>query len=291
MRKLLSVTLALVLVCLSAWPVAASTAYTVRPGDTLYNIALRFGVSVSDITNANGITNPDLIFVGQVLVIPGGSTGSTTTGGTSSGKCGSVYTVQHGDTLNLIANKCGSSVSAIANANQLANPNLIFAGQRLTIPSGSSLPSPTPAPAPAPAPAPTPAPAPQPSSHGLTATLTLCNPEKPSFAATLERICFRELVVNNTDGPVGYSILGVQATNAATGATQFQTSWQGDLAVPARGTGPADGGWEDGIYISVPGTYRLQLAVCFATPDTCYLGTGWEVLTSGVNVNVVVWTP
>lgn len=281
MRKLLSVSLALVLVCLSAWPVAAGTAYTVRPGDTLYNIALRFGVSVSDISSANGITNPNLIFVGQVLVIPGGSTGGTTTGGTSSGTCGSVYTVQRGDTLNLIANKCGSSVSAIANANQLANPNLIFAGQRLTIPGGSSLPAPTPAPAPAP----------QPSSHGLTATLTLCNPEKPSFAATIERICFRELVVNNTDGPVGYSILGVQATNVATGATQFQTSWQGDLSVPARGTGPADGGWEDGIYISVPGTYRLQLAVCLATPATCYLGTGWEVLTSGVNVNVVVWTP
>ena len=47
--------------------------YTVQPGDSLYGIAARFGVSVQAIIQANNITNPNLIHVGQVLVIPGGS--------------------------------------------------------------------------------------------------------------------------------------------------------------------------------------------------------------------------
>jgi peptidoglycan/xylan/chitin deacetylase (PgdA/CDA1 family) len=43
----------------------------VRPGDTLYSIAERFGVTVESIIEANGLTDPNYLFVGQVLVIPG----------------------------------------------------------------------------------------------------------------------------------------------------------------------------------------------------------------------------
>jgi LysM repeat protein len=46
--------------------------YTVKRGDTLFRIALHFGVSQAVIIAANGITNPNRINVGQVLVIPGG---------------------------------------------------------------------------------------------------------------------------------------------------------------------------------------------------------------------------
>jgi hypothetical protein len=138
----------------------------------------------------------------------------------------------------------------------------------------------------------TPTPAPVNTSHGLTGQLTLCNPEKPSFAATIERICFRETLFNTTGAPVQYGILGVQATNLSGGPNQFQTSWRGDnLFVPAGGQGPAGGNWEDGIYITQPGTYRLQLAVCFSSVDGCLAGTGWETITSGVNVTVVFWQP
>lgn len=49
----------------------AGLRYTVQPGDTLYSIAERFAVSVDLIVQANGLTDPDYIFVGQVLVIPG----------------------------------------------------------------------------------------------------------------------------------------------------------------------------------------------------------------------------
>lgn len=48
----------------------ASAAYTVRPGDTLSGIAARFGVSVSDLAGANGITNPDRVLAGKVLTVP-----------------------------------------------------------------------------------------------------------------------------------------------------------------------------------------------------------------------------
>lgn len=73
MLRLLIVLIAIVLVVLSVVPLRAqgSTTYVVQPGDTLYRIALRFGVSVAALQQVNGISNPSLIFVGQVLLIPG----------------------------------------------------------------------------------------------------------------------------------------------------------------------------------------------------------------------------
>ena len=44
--------------------------YVVQPGDTIFSIASRFGVSVDDILRANGLTSPNFIFVGQTLRIP-----------------------------------------------------------------------------------------------------------------------------------------------------------------------------------------------------------------------------
>jgi peptidoglycan-N-acetylglucosamine deacetylase len=49
----------------------AGLRYTVQPGDTLYSIAERYAVSVDLIVHANGLTDPDYIFVGQILVVPG----------------------------------------------------------------------------------------------------------------------------------------------------------------------------------------------------------------------------
>ncbi len=51
--------------------VHAQTEYTVQPGDTLSRIASRTGASVADIMDANGLANPNLIYVGQALIIPG----------------------------------------------------------------------------------------------------------------------------------------------------------------------------------------------------------------------------
>ena len=124
-------------------PAAASGTYVVQRGDTLSSIAYRHGVSVQALAGANNIYNYNLIRSGQRLVIPGA--GATATPSTSSS--GSVHVVQRGENLYRIALHYGTTVQALASANNLSSTSLIYTGQRLTIPGGGSA---TPAPAPAP---------------------------------------------------------------------------------------------------------------------------------------------
>ncbi|OBK40903.1 hypothetical protein A5658_19970 [Mycobacterium sp. 1245111.1] len=100
----------------------ATEVYVVMPGDTLSGIAGRFGVTLGALEAANPqITDPDLIFPGQVVGIPSDTV---------------VYTVQPGDTLSGIAGQFfGVTLSALEAANpQIANPNLIVPGQVIRIP-------------------------------------------------------------------------------------------------------------------------------------------------------------
>jgi LysM repeat protein len=114
--------------------------YVVRRGDTLYSIARRYGTSVQAIVNANGLRNSNFIWVGQRLTIPGASSsgGGSSQGGGTIPSSGSVHVVQRGETVASIARRYGTSVAAISTLNGLRNPNLIFVGQRLNIPSGGS---------------------------------------------------------------------------------------------------------------------------------------------------------
>ncbi|SIS49371.1 LysM peptidoglycan-binding domain-containing protein [Salimicrobium flavidum] len=107
----------------SPTPSPSEGTYTVKSGDTMYSIARRYNVTVSLLASSNNIANPSLIRTGQVLKIPG--TGSPTT---------SKYTVKSGDTLYRIAVNNKVSVSALASANSISSPYLIFPGQTLTIP-------------------------------------------------------------------------------------------------------------------------------------------------------------
>ncbi len=104
--------------------------HVVRSGETVAGIASRYGVSVQQLVDANGITG-GRIYTGQRLLLSARS-GSTGAASTSA----STYTVRSGDTLGRIASKFGTSAGAIAKANNLANPNLLSIGKKLRIPGG-----------------------------------------------------------------------------------------------------------------------------------------------------------
>lgn len=119
--------------------------HTVRRGETLSGIAVREHTTVRALAEANGLGNADLIVAGQVLVIPGATATAAAT---------AVHVVAPGETLGRIARRYGTTVAAVAGANNIANPNRVYAGQRLTIPAAApSSPAPTSVPAPEPAPA------------------------------------------------------------------------------------------------------------------------------------------
>lgn len=102
------------------------TVHIVSFGDTLFSIAQAYGVTVEAIAAANGLTYPYLIYVGQELVIPEAGEGTPV--------AGQVYVVQYGDTLFSIAQAYGTSVEALAQANGLTYPYIIYVGQTLLIP-------------------------------------------------------------------------------------------------------------------------------------------------------------
>jgi Tol biopolymer transport system component/LysM repeat protein len=108
--------------------------HVVQWGETLPLIASYYGVTVEAIISANQIANPDLIYAGQVLVIPSQPAPGSAPG---SGGCTDYYTVQSGDTLGGIAWRYGIYPSTLMQANGLSNA-LIFPGQALCIPEASA---------------------------------------------------------------------------------------------------------------------------------------------------------
>ncbi len=102
--------------------------YTVQTGDTLYSIAQRFGTTVWAIAWTNGIWDVSYIRVGQVLLMPASAPVP------APGPWARLYVVQTGDTLSGIAWRFGSTVWALAQANGIVFPDLIYIGQTLYIP-------------------------------------------------------------------------------------------------------------------------------------------------------------
>ena len=121
-----------------AFAAACGTSVTVASGDTLRKIADRCVTTVSALRRANPeIGSGDLIYPGQVLLLPGailnGNNGYNT------------YIVMRGDTLRLLANRFGTTVDTLVSLNSnIVNFNLIYEGQRLTVPSGQGVPVPPP---------------------------------------------------------------------------------------------------------------------------------------------------
>ncbi len=156
MRRLSLLTLILVLALLfNAAPSRAAGTYVVQPGDTLFSIAARFRVSISELATINRIYDVNAIYVGQVLSLPaplpagyipsypvGGVYGppAPNTGGLYTTVLSyRYYTVRPGDYLALIAQRFGVSAASIQAANNLPNPNLLYVGMQLVIPISSGI--------------------------------------------------------------------------------------------------------------------------------------------------------
>ena len=149
-------------------PTATPITYQIQPGDTLENIANRFGTTVDLLAQQNDIVNVHQIDVGVILVIPTpvptatliptATATPTATPITSATGSYVIYIVQAGDLLSLIAAEYNTTVEAIAQLNGITNPSRIFPGQELKIPSAegstgdepesTSTPIPTPTPLP-----------------------------------------------------------------------------------------------------------------------------------------------
>lgn len=124
----------------SSGSAAGGVVHVVQPGDTLTRIGLRYGVTTGALQQANNLPSANLIYVGQRLVIPGGSGGSSgPSGGSGASSGGTSYTVRPGDTLGAIAARYGTTVGALASANGIVNPSLIRVGQVIQIPAGGSV--------------------------------------------------------------------------------------------------------------------------------------------------------
>lgn len=111
---------------------SCGSSYTVQKGDTLGSIAKTCGTTLA----ALQLANPKLgqyIYAGQTLVLPGAFWDNYNGYAT--------YVVARGDTLKSLAARFGTSMDALANLNGIYNYNLIYEGQRLTVPSGSGVPS------------------------------------------------------------------------------------------------------------------------------------------------------
>ncbi len=145
MRKIYRLAAVLALALMFTRPAAAQQPiiHVVQPGENLFRIGLRYGLTVNTLAAANGIVNPNHIYVGQRLVIPGAT---ATSPPPSPSAAGQTYVVQRGDTLTRIALRYSVSMWTLARVNGLRNASLIYAGQVLHIPGpgGSSPPAPAP---------------------------------------------------------------------------------------------------------------------------------------------------
>lgn len=98
------------------------TTYIVQPGDTLSEIAQRFGTTYQHLAAINGISNPDIIHVGQEIRIDGSEPTSD-----------EYYTIQPGDTLSAIAARYGTTWQWLAEVNEIDTPDLIHPGETIRV--------------------------------------------------------------------------------------------------------------------------------------------------------------
>ncbi len=133
-------------------PGECNVCHVVQRGDTLSGIAVQYGTTVAALMAANNLANPNVIFAGQKLCIPGSSAptpyaadpavvtpvvvapaSEPVAAATAATAGDNFYRVQRGDTLGAIAAQHGITVAALMQLNNISDPNFIFVGQRIRL--------------------------------------------------------------------------------------------------------------------------------------------------------------
>lgn len=126
LQKLVAATAIVSTVGVGLSQIADADTYTVKKGDTLWNIAVNNGTTVEQLMQDNNLTS-SLIFPGDKL------TYNTTVEQVAQAKEQGYYTVVLGDTLGKVANRFGISVDELVKLNNIENPNLIYVGTVLKV--------------------------------------------------------------------------------------------------------------------------------------------------------------
>lgn len=95
---------------------------TIKWGDTLSEIAIRYNTTISELVKLNNITNPNLIYAGESILVPVNNNENV-----------EIYKVKPGDTLSHIAQQFNTTISEIEKENNIQNINLIYIGQELKV--------------------------------------------------------------------------------------------------------------------------------------------------------------
>lgn len=241
-------------------PTAQSSVHVVRTGDTLYNIAGRYGISVAELAAANGLTQTSNINIGQSLVIPApGSpagqgvaplgtitqTGTTPTTpaqpATTTVANTGTHVVASGETLYSISMMYGVTLSSLAGANGMTTGDIVRVGQQLVIPGGGAVTQPTVTATPQQPPA-------QPPAQQPT-QVAMAPVETDTPAATAP-------VVEPT--PPAQETAAAPTAQPSTNGTSFRWPAQGRII---SDFGPKPGGERnDGINISLPVGTQIHAA-------------------------------
>ena len=126
LQKLVAATAIVSTVGVGLAQIADADTYTVKKGDTLWDIAINNGTTVDQLMHDNNLTS-SLIFPGDKL------TYNTTVAQVAQAKEEGYYTVVLGDTLGKVSNRFGVSVDQLVKLNNIDNPNLIYVGTVLKV--------------------------------------------------------------------------------------------------------------------------------------------------------------
>ena len=220
---------------------ADSTLYVIEAGDTLGSIADANACAVDELLAANAglIADPNFIRVGWELLIPGRLSGNRREA-PPMGAGVALYSIESGDTLGALAERWGTTVAAIAELNGVANPALIFVGQRIRRPGAEAVVVAAEIPA---------------------TTETLTNEAQPLVART-DHLAFVRWPVDMPPAVVtggyrqdygGYLHRGVDLGGMAVGTPIFAPAG-GTLAVHRPGDGWGNGSFGICVVIDHPGT-------------------------------------